>query len=89
MCLNSGEKYDSVSADPISECLEKPCIIYIRFWPKLSHIVGVGEVIFRFAMLNIPLRGAYRFTKRPSKSAYLRELGLIFNKNQKLLKNFT
>ena len=33
--------------------------------------MGVGEVIFRFAMLNIPLRGAHKSIERSSKSAYL------------------
>ena len=55
----------------------------------MHRIMGVGEVIFRFAMLNIPLRGAHKFTERPSKTTYLQELGLSYPQKQKLLKKST
>ena len=48
--------------------------------------MGMWKWIFGFAMVDMPLGGGLKCTKRPSRSAYLRELGLIFNKNQKLLK---
>ena len=52
-------------------------------------VLGVGKPIFRFAMVRLPMGGGRKCTKTPSRSAYLRELGLIFNKNQKVLKKFT
>ena len=49
-------------------------------------ILGMWKWIFEFAMVDMALGGGLKCTKRPYKSTYLRELGLIFTKNQKLLK---
>mgnify|MGYP003725050095 CR=1 FL=1 len=54
----------------------------------IFFIVGVGP-IFRFAMVDMVLGGGSKCTKRPSKSAYLEELGLSFTEHQKLLKKST
>ncbi len=52
-------------------------------------MLGMWKWIFGFAMVDMSLGGGYKYTERPSKSAYLRELGLILKKIWKLLKNFT
>ena len=50
-------------------------------------IVGMWKWIFGFAMIGMVLVGGSKCTKRPSKSAYLRELGLNFTELQKLLES--
>ena len=51
--------------------------------------VGLGEAIFRFVMVDMPLGEGSKCTKRPRKSAYLRELGLSFQNLKNLLKKST
>ena len=46
----------------------------------------IVKVDFRFGMVNMALGGWSKCTKRPSRSPYLRDLGLSFQKNQKVWK---
>ena len=62
-------------------------IIALIKFINVHLIVEVVKVNFGFAMIDMVLAGGSKCTKIPFKSAYLRELGLSFTKQQKLLKS--